>query len=34
MGLAVMISGLVLFLGIHTLPAHRQLRARAVTSLG
>jgi uncharacterized membrane protein len=34
MGLAVMISGLVLFLGIHTLPAHRELRARAVTSLG
>jgi len=30
----VMISGLVLFLGIHTLPAHRELRARAVTSLG
>jgi len=34
MGLAVMILGLALFLGVHTLPAQRQLRARVVTSLG
>jgi uncharacterized membrane protein len=34
MGLAVMVLGLVLFLGAHTLPAHRELRARAIASLG
>jgi uncharacterized membrane protein len=34
MGLAVMILGLALFLGLHTLPAQRQWRARAVGSLG
>jgi uncharacterized membrane protein len=34
MGLAVMILGLVLFLGIHTLPAWRDLRARAIASMG
>lgn len=34
MGLAVMISGLVLFLGGHTLPAQRELRARIIGSLG
>jgi uncharacterized membrane protein len=34
MGLAVMILGLVLFLGIHTLPAQRELRARAISAMG
>jgi uncharacterized membrane protein len=34
MGLLVMILGLVLFLGIHTLPAQRELRARLVASAG
>jgi uncharacterized membrane protein len=34
MGLGVMILGLALFLGIHTLPAQRQLRARIIASLG
>jgi uncharacterized membrane protein len=34
MGLVVMILGLVLFLGIHTLPAQRELRARAIVALG
>jgi uncharacterized membrane protein len=34
MGLAVMILGLALFLGVHTLPAQRQRRARIVASLG
>jgi uncharacterized membrane protein len=34
MGLAVMILGLVLFLGIHTLPAQRELRARAIAEMG
>jgi uncharacterized membrane protein len=34
MGLLVMILGLVLFLGVHTLPAHRELRARAIASFG
>jgi uncharacterized membrane protein len=34
MGLGVMILGLALFLGAHTLPAQRQLRARAIASLG
>ena len=34
MGLVVMILGLVLFLGAHTLPAQRGLRARAIGSLG
>ncbi|HLI99291.1 MAG TPA: NnrU family protein [Bradyrhizobium sp.] len=34
MGLAVMILGLALFLGIHTLPAQRELRARAIASMG
>jgi uncharacterized membrane protein len=34
MGLLVMILGLVLFLGIHILPAQRELRARAVASMG
>jgi uncharacterized membrane protein len=34
MGLLVMILGLVLFLGIHTLTTQRELRARFVTSLG
>jgi uncharacterized membrane protein len=34
MGLAVMILGLILFLGVHTLPAQRELRARAIASLG
>jgi uncharacterized membrane protein len=33
-GLAVMISGLVLFLGVHTLPTRRPLRGRIVASLG
>ena len=34
MGLLVMILGLVLFLGIHTLTTQRQLRARCITSMG
>jgi len=34
MGLAVMILGLVLFLGVHTLPAQRELRGRVVSGLG
>jgi uncharacterized membrane protein len=34
MGLLVMMLGLVLFLGIHILPAQRELRARAVASMG
>jgi uncharacterized membrane protein len=34
MGLTLMILGLVLFLGAHSLPARRDLRARAITSLG
>jgi uncharacterized membrane protein len=34
MGLAVMILGLALFLGVHTLPAQRERRARVVASLG
>lgn len=34
MGLAVMILGLALFLGTHTLPTQRELRARAIASLG
>src|ERR1700732_4604540 len=33
-GLLVMILGLVLFLGIHTLPAQRELRARLIGSVG
>ena len=33
MGLAVMILGLVLFLGIHTLPAQRELRARVIAAM-
>jgi len=34
MGLAVMILGLALFLGVHTLPTRRELRAKAIASLG
>jgi uncharacterized membrane protein len=34
MGLAVMILGLVLFLGVHTLPAQRELRTRAIAIMG
>jgi uncharacterized membrane protein len=34
MGLAVMILGLALFLGIHTLPAHRELRGRVIAAMG
>jgi len=34
MGLAVMILGLVLFLGAHTLPAQRKWRGRAIAALG
>ena len=34
MGLAVMILGLVLFLGAHTLPAQRKWRRRAIAALG
>ena len=34
MGLAVMISGLVLFLGVHALPTQRKLRGRVIASLG
>jgi len=33
-GLAVMILGLALFLGVHTLPAQRELRGRAITAMG
>ena len=34
MGLLVMIAGLALFLGVHTLTTRRELRARAIASLG
>jgi uncharacterized membrane protein len=34
MGLLVMILGLVLFLGVHTLTTQRELRARAIASMG
>jgi uncharacterized membrane protein len=34
MGLAVMILGLVLFLGVHTLTTQRELRARLIASAG
>jgi len=34
MGLAVMIVGLALFLGVHTVPAQRGLRARIISSMG
>jgi uncharacterized membrane protein len=34
MGLAVMVLGLALFLGVHTLPAQRELRARLIASTG
>jgi uncharacterized membrane protein len=34
MGLLVMIAGLALFLGVHTLTTQRELRARAVASMG
>jgi uncharacterized membrane protein len=34
MGLAVMISGLVLFLGVHTVPTQRKLREGLVAALG
>lgn len=34
LGLAMMILGLALFLGVHTLPTQRQLRARAIVSSG
>src|ERR1700761_5190593 len=34
MGLAVMIVGLALFLGVHTLPAQRERRGRAVAAMG
>lgn len=34
MGLAVMVLGLALFLGVHTVPAQRELRARVIASLG
>src|SRR6202012_5732033 len=34
MGLAVMILGLALFLGIHTLPAQRELRGRMIAAVG
>ena len=34
MGLAVMIVGLVLFFGVHTLTTQRELRARLIASLG
>jgi uncharacterized membrane protein len=34
MGLAVMILGLALFLGVHTLPAQRELRHRIVSVIG
>ena len=34
MGLAVMILGLALFLGVHLLPAQRDLRGRIVSTMG
>ena len=34
MGLSVMILGLVLFLGVHTLTTQRALRARLIASTG
>jgi uncharacterized membrane protein len=34
LGLLVMILGLVLFLGVHTLPAQRELRGRMIGALG
>ena len=34
MGLGVMVLGLALFLGVHTVPAQRELRARFIASLG
>jgi uncharacterized membrane protein len=34
MGLLVMVLGLVLFLGIHTLPAQRDRRARVIAAMG
>jgi uncharacterized membrane protein len=34
MGLAVMVLGLALFLGVHTLPARRELRARLIAFTG
>ncbi len=34
MGLAVMILGLVLFLGVHTLTTQRDLRAGLIASMG
>jgi uncharacterized membrane protein len=34
MGLGVMILGLALFLGVHTLPSWRELRARMVSGMG
>jgi len=34
MGLAEMVLGLVLFLGVHTVPTRRELRARAIASFG
>src|SRR5260370_42486160 len=34
MGLLVMILGLILFLGVHTLTTQRELRARFVVSMG
>src|ERR1700675_326992 len=34
MGLLVMIAGLALFLGVHTLTTQRELRARAIASMG
>lgn len=34
MGLAVMILGLALFLGVHTLPAQRGVRGRAIAAIG
>ena len=34
MGLGEMVLGLVLFLGVHTVPTRRELRARAIASFG
>ena len=34
MGLAVMILGLALFLGVHALPARRELRAQVIAAIG
>jgi uncharacterized membrane protein len=34
MGLVVMVLGLALFLGVHTVPAQRELRARLIAALG